>query len=310
MQVKNIKSEVVDYSPVLNKYKNLVLKYQGVDITEFKFRDEKLSFEIWDSYVAFANSIRRILLDELKVKCLTFKNEDIETNDKYIVKELLRKCVNMIPINQEKFEVKNLKLYKTNNTPKIIDVKSDDIGITENITISRLRPGCSLKINKFYIEEGYQYKDACKFTLCENVKYKILDVIPFNEDTGEGVRSVMSEPKKFYIEFTVCKASCKYVMNEMKKTILERLDKYLSVVKENEISKDNEFIFDDYITLTNVICQKIYQLDNNILLVTCPLYNYDENKSVLKIIHNNPKEIIIKAIEEIKKEYIKFFESF
>lgn len=181
-----------------------------------------VSFDLSSTYSSFANGIRRTLVSELPVKCLTFTEKDLETDDEFILSDLLTKNVNLVTINQDiDVDMYNddctISLYKQNSSNKILDVDSGDIRVTnkkhkatqnlsdelvtsKNTTIIRLREGKYIKISNMRIVTGYAKYDASKFSLL-HVKYGILDMVPYDINTKTGTRSMEYDPKEFRITF-------------------------------------------------------------------------------------------------------------
>ena len=93
----------------------------------------EISFILKNTYSGFANGIRRALIEELPTKCLHFDEKDIETDDEYILSDLLTKNINLVPILQDieidDYADYNIFLYKYNDTNEIIDVKASDIKV-------------------------------------------------------------------------------------------------------------------------------------------------------------------------------------
>jgi hypothetical protein len=96
----------------------------------------EVKFNLLNTYAGFANAIRRMLIEELPVKCLTFDEKALETDDEFILSDLLVKNINLIPIRQEinmsEYESYSMFLYKYNDTNNIISVKASDIRVVLN----------------------------------------------------------------------------------------------------------------------------------------------------------------------------------
>lgn len=95
---------------------------------------QQASFIINSTHSKFANAIRRVLVEELPVYCMAFDYVELNTDDDFILCDLLQKNINLIPIQQEnkydKIDDVNLenKLDKADisNAVENIKIKSDD----------------------------------------------------------------------------------------------------------------------------------------------------------------------------------------
>jgi len=92
-----------------------------------------VEFKLKNTHVGFANAIRRILIEELPVKCMDFDEKELETDNDFILSDKLIKNLNLIPIRQEidmdEYNRYTIFLYKYNDTDDIIEVNASDIKI-------------------------------------------------------------------------------------------------------------------------------------------------------------------------------------
>jgi hypothetical protein len=123
-----------------------------------------ISFDLKNTYSGFANAIRRTLIEEMPVKCISFNEDDMSTNDEFILSDILLKNINLLPINQDidsnKYLTKTISLYKHNDTNKIIDVKASDIQVTTKNTDPEKSQQSSNKLNKKAKEKSHKYDNA------------------------------------------------------------------------------------------------------------------------------------------------------
>lgn len=264
-QITNVKiTETFGYDETLLKKVLTIMEKNGVQNPKSMLPytpHHVVQFELKNTHSRFSNAIRRVLLEELPVKCLTFEDEDWETDDHFILSDMLMKNVNLIPINQEHsidLDKTSIYLYKYNNTNDIMQVKASDIQISSkkkkgsaeddadddvkykyaaikdttsqgnanliphnNVTIINLRPGKFIKIKKFNIISGQGKTDAAKFTLLDNIRYEILDMEPYDIFTRTGTRSTEYDPKEFRITYTT-------TGNINPITVMQLLNDYLS----------------------------------------------------------------------------------
>ena len=271
------------YDEALLKKTIAIMEKNGiVDAEKFLPTEQfhKIEFKLTNSYAKFANGIRRVLQEELPVICLTFDNHTVETDDEFILIDVLLKNINLLPITQE-YDVEEhdkdqntIYLYKHNTTNRIIDVKAGDIQISKggknkndksnvkiselipnnNIVIIRLRPGKFIKIKKMNFQRGQSKTNAAKFSLLSNIKYQPLDIEPYDIKKKTGVRSIEKDCKEF--QFSLLTAG-----NIQPKTLFNNLNEYmtksLSNIKDKILTysteskeNDNKYYYSEGIEVT------------------------------------------------------------
>ncbi len=101
----------------------------------------KVSFQLNNTYSAFANAIRRTLVEDIPTKSLLINEKDIVTDDEFIagMSDVLVKNLGLLPITQFSDVVDypdryDIYLYVFNNTTEIIDVKAKDISVVRKVT--------------------------------------------------------------------------------------------------------------------------------------------------------------------------------
>jgi DNA-directed RNA polymerase subunit L len=299
-----------------------------------------VKFHINKSYSGLSNAIRRCLITEIKVQCLDVEMNEIKTDDEFIISDALIKNINLIPINQN-YETKELELelYIKNNTNQMIDVYMSDFilytdkknkvqgDITElipeiNIPIVKLSPNKYIHIKHFKIIEGYNKDDASKFTLLNNVSYKPLDLSPYDNFTKLGDKSINSNPKSFEISYlTKANIEPKQVMIKCCNTLISRLEDFYNLIKNYiknigddnfygdeklEVTRNEDFYIykclNEYLTLGNLISQKIYLLDETILYTASTVERLDTEKMIIKVKHIEPDKILQDAINSCIKD--------
>lgn len=254
MKVTDIKIEEINHKKLNDNLKK-VISYMEKDNIENPLDllpntpSIKVSFKLTDTFSSFANCVRRVLMEELPVKCLDFEN--FITDDKFIISDLLQKNINLIPINQDidlkSFEKLNIGIYKSNFTNAPIDIKAKDILITKdklvkdkkpvsiidieklipnnNIKIITLNPGCTLLISKLDIISGLAIDDYGKFSLLNNVTYTPCDYESYDNYDKKGIMSSKIDPSNFKISFTTCgNVEIKYIINLLIETVCNRLE--------------------------------------------------------------------------------------
>lgn len=288
-----------------------------------------LSFELSGTYSAFANAIRRMLIEEIPTYCLDVLDTDIETNDEFILNDMLTKNINLLPIRQEIKDAEkasaSLEIY--NSTNQIIDITSSDIKcqgceiIDENIIVIRLRPGKHLKINNMNILRGCSKKRADKFSLLNNVQYWPIDHEPYDIKSNTGERSINKDPTNFYISCTTCgNIQLKTLINLLNEELTQRLTKILDLLTEYSKQEGQKFYYSqdlivavndklymykfpgEYITLCYTVAQKCYLMDPNVNYVAPSTERYDNENGIIRINHAAPNKLIISAVKECLKD--------
>jgi hypothetical protein len=294
------------------------------------------------TYTSFANCIRRTLIEELPVKCLSIEDENIRSDDVYVINYLLKKNINLIPINQD-FNHTNysIKLLKKNNTTDIIDVKASDIKLVlksgefkkdkvdisllipeQNIILARLRPGHKLEINNMKIINGFSKNDASRFSLLDNVSYEITDMVPFDIHNKTGDRSITKDPTKFKLSATTTgNIKPVHLIELLCSTLEERFNKckknitaYKNESKESKIYASDQLtvsykndiyeyrFIGEYVTIIYPIAHRAFMNDPNVPFCTPSVERYDTEIGIIKINHNNPNELLLGAIDSILED--------
>lgn len=292
---------------------------------------QKISFEL-ESNVDMANCIRRYLIDEISVCSMHIDEDDIKTNDRFILSDHLKKNIELIPFNQD-LEHKSLtiSLNIENNTDDTIDVYSSDILIkngekkldnskyfSTTISIIKLRSKMSINIDDIKIVCGYGKKDAGKFALLANLSYEILDVEPLNESkfNKTGHSSLTSTPKHFKMELTTHRnIDIKKIMplccDEIRKKII-KIQTEISNIKNTdslyfsniiELETIGEFklfhLKNEYWTISNIISRYCYNAFNDIPFVCSSVSHPSFEESIVKIKHSEPVTILLEALKNI-----------
>ena len=140
LKVENIKIEEikVKHTPELDELVKLMDKHgypNGYEMLPTSVK-HRVSFELSGTYSAFANGIRRALVEEIETKSLLIDEKDILTDDEFIsgMNDVLIKNLSLIPIMQDgNFDEFDIYLYAYNNTNDIIDVKAKDLSIVKKL---------------------------------------------------------------------------------------------------------------------------------------------------------------------------------
>jgi hypothetical protein len=297
----------------------------------------RVQMHLRGTYSAFANAIRRTLVEDLETFSLLIKDSDVDTDDDFIsgMNDVLVKNLALIPIHQKCDIVKNPDAYNIyinvhNPYNEVLDVKAYHISITKNgktipetdlipdtnISVMQLRPGKYLKVRPITLQKGRSSRHAGKFSLLNNVSYKILDVQPFDQFTGKGQKSFETEPSEFLITFeTAGNIDPKHVIELLHKKLTDDLTDIRAKIIDYEESKAGVYysgvncevtIRDDvytykfpthYISETYLIGMCCYKLDPNTPFCSATVDRFDSEIGIIKIKHANPNKLLIAAID-------------
>lgn len=188
-----------------------------------------------------------------------------------------------------------------------------------NVTLIRLRPGKYLNIDRIFIRRGYAYDDAASFTLLNNVKYKPLDIEPFDQFTGLGEKTEHKLSKKFYLEFTT---SGNISSKEVIRLAVDRLTEDLLDIKmkietyaEAVTQANNTFYNGEncsvevvesvttykfpghYITQMYMIGMRCFLLDETIQFVSPSVERFDSVVGIIRMKHADCNKLLLQSIQ-------------
>lgn len=238
------------------------------------FSPESFSLELHGINVAVGNALRRIIMGGIPVFCLDFDMGTLRTNDEFVLEDLLRTRINLIPISQRIDPGLTFSISASNPTESILSIKSISIDIkggkggkkeklfNETFDIVDIAPSRSLTIPEIRPIRGYGNENArhvCAF----RAALIPLDQIPFDQFTGTGVPSALSDPRSHRLSFCtngnvdpkwVLETACSEILG-----IVERARKYIpSVQTQDGLSSVAFEGFDD--TLGNLLLKTAYDV--------------------------------------------------
>jgi DNA-directed RNA polymerase subunit L len=339
-KVKNIKFTELPFETKDKNFQQCIeyIKLTGADYKKYipKNPKQRLSFELENINADLANCIRRYLIDELPVYSMNVMEENIDSDDRYILVDYLRNNIEMIPFQQEITDKEadgfDISLHIENKTDDTIMVYSRDIQIhdkqkkildnadyfTTTIPIVQLKAGKYLTIKNINVVKGVGKTHAAKFALLSNIEYEILDVKPlevskFNR-TGES--SLMSSPKHFAMALTthrninvkrVMPMCCEAIIKTLSgirsalKPIKETDLVYFSDIIELETKGDVKLyhLKGEYWTIANIIARYCYLEHPDISFVCSSIVHPLTEESMVKIKHSETLKILDAAIEAI-----------
>ena len=245
---------------------------------------------------------------DIKIFIKHDKNSDYQREHKQeykqdFQKEVKRNYNNMYDSDEETKEEE--KEYESEDNINIKSKSNSEIiYFNKNIKICTLRSNCSIKI-EFDIKENTGFNDG-KYSLCCDAGYDILDAnydeSTVNQDNKHLFLSIESfgniEPQE------IIHKSCK-LLSERLEIIKQNLIKdRINIIKNNKIIQYQ--IMNEAHTISNLLSEYIHILNPNIELVNIEFLSVPDDKFYLCIINENPKKVIIEAIDKIKDDLLIF----
>jgi hypothetical protein len=185
-----------------------------------------------------------------------------------------------------------------------------------NITIARLRPGKTLYIESVGFKAGRGIDTMAKFSLLNNVTYQPINVDPYDSFNKTGTRSIEYDPKEFRLGFTTAgNINPKRVISLVADSIitaLQDMKKYIETYSTAETKKyyssddlvvtvkDDVYTYKflrHYFTPINMVAQRCFLIDTNVLFCTGGVERYDTPIGIIKLKHAEPNKLLIKSIE-------------
>lgn len=165
----------------------------------------RCSMELHGVNVAIANGLRRVLMSELPAMRMTFAHDSFHTNDPFMKVDYIRDRIYNIPVRQDNPNA-TWKLHKVNDTAMGMRIKTRDLIGTkglfnETFDVALIGSNRFITIDKIYLQKGYGYNHA-GHSLAFAVSSVPLDQTPYDQHTGEGVRSSVSDPRVHRLAFT------------------------------------------------------------------------------------------------------------
>jgi DNA-directed RNA polymerase subunit L len=287
---------------------------------------KRLSFNLTESNEAFANSIRRLLTNELEIKCFHINAVDVVSDDKYLLNDIIKDRIELLPIVQDVDDKLTISKKISNKTTDIINIMSHDIipqnskKICNNMLICQLNPGKYLNLTNITIKRNRGIDDG-KFSLC-SVHYDEINIdkdniLTLNHDSTDFTLSIktngniefkqMLDMLVYNIEYrlTIIKNNILNYDNSIKHVVL---DDEFYIFKEYDITKYH--INSEFHTVGNLLTKYIYLLEPHIDLVNYNIIHILKNKIILNVKHPNPNDIVTKAIDNIINDFKLFRKSF
>ncbi len=231
-----------------------------------------VKFTLDNCFTAFANGIRRVMVGEIKARCLTFsstsKYQDSKfiITDPFIVEHQLEHCINGVCIYQndpnldvdpEKGYIESsvdtdIELYVKNATNKLIllysgSLKSNDgkfasdVVVEETQVLSTLNVDHMISLPKLYFDYGFGYQNAQKFTVPLNVSYNYERTKVTDSNGKESfLTSTQENPTKFYLGFRVVNITPQKFVERVFNTLIYRLNRCKRLLENAEDDSKRE----------------------------------------------------------------------
>ena len=162
IKIDNIKNTIYNIDYKNTKFSKLLSDNPSL-IPELPH--SQLSFKIKNTKSSLVNAIRRCMSDELLVKALTTDMSNIQTNDKFVLNDLIQSRLQLIPLLQSINKDIKFSLNIHNNTTQNMSVKTNllintdtkdkKIYFNQNIKLCNLKPNTYLNISDIYVNKDY-----------------------------------------------------------------------------------------------------------------------------------------------------------
>ena len=304
IKLKNIKCYMINFNP----HKSLI------------FKPNIIKFIINNTYLEISNVIRRMVIDEIKIKRMICNIENIETNDKFIIKENIIDRLNQIDINQQiltntRFSI-DVNASNINKNVLTDDIYSDEIVkqmFNKNIILLELRANKYIKIDNIRIIENYGYKNGifghAYSSISEHCVNDNEHCVNDNEhsvnDTLNSCSSNKSHSFKHIIE-TTGEINVQNLFQMITNEIIERLQNLLLISIESSENIHKLVINNESYTIGELIQKYIAR---NIPEIEHVSYVCKEPRILIITIKNNSNDEVQKIIKKLVEFYIQEFRS-
>lgn len=274
-------------------------------------------------------------MEELDIISMDVDENNIKTNDNYILNDLLKKRIEHVPfyqdIDEKQFTNLNMSLNISNMTDESIKVFTKDIIVSDgkkqlenkdffstSICLIKLKSTKKLEVNNIKLVRGKAKQNAGKFCSLANISYEILDVEPLNETKYKttGVSSLVSNPAHFKLGYTthrniepkkIMLMCCDSIINRIENISFElnKISKeqksYVSDLIEMEVKNDQKLIHlkGEYWTIGKLISKYCFLEFKEIKFVSDCIEHPSIEKITIKIIHDDYIKLITNALKSI-----------
>jgi len=140
--------------------------------------------------------------------CMDFEPSALKTNEEFVLVDLLRRRINLIPIRQDIDPATIFTVNAANTGESLETIKSSSIRavkstkpvFNETFDLVDLRPGKALSIDRITLVRGYGTDDARHVVAFRGVLVAT-DQMPYDQFTGKGIPSAVSNPRNHKLTF-------------------------------------------------------------------------------------------------------------
>lgn len=270
-----------------------------------------LSFELIGSNCAFANALRRTVMNEIPVRHLTVSMDDIFSNDPWIDNKIIRNRIEMIPIAQDIPIGTTYTIRYENISDTYTNVYSSEIkhrgsnakGMIQSIPLCSINSNYSLSVSNITVAESYGYTNSR--VSIGRVSYEIL-----NHDMKMH-SAANSDPSHFALAIEVPGNIEPFdLVRKAITSICNRLDliDYSHANVEYDIYKLP--IPNETHTIGNLLSTYIFKLCPTIEYVAMREEHPSKRDCIIDIKHTQAEQLCKQAVNDIKKEYQSILASF
>jgi DNA-directed RNA polymerase subunit L len=257
---------------------------------------------------AIANGIRRTIMCELPVKALSCEYEDIDTDDPFIVPEMVQARLRSIPLDQT-IPIGTVYSVSAKSSVVPLDVHTSTFKPASryfnNMTLLTLQPLRYLNIRNIRvsteigIREGYGMH-AVAF----NATSIALDIAQMNPYEGTGVSSHVADPRMWKLSFNtngtmepaaIIKYACDNIIERLKAIPIDEITEHDS---QYALSLPGESH-----TIGNLIVRTTLDIYPDIPAITCVVGSVDR-VATIKIRYGDDINIMLKTvIDDLVKKF-------
>lgn len=270
-----------------------------------------MSFELVGSNCAFANALRRTVMNEIPVRHLTVSTSDIFSTDPWIDNQIIRNRIEMIPIPQDTPIGSTYAIRYENTSDTYVDIMSSELkqrgvapkGMLQSIPICSINAAYSLVVDNITVSESFGYTNSR--VSIGRIGYEILNHDMVNLSAAD------SDPNHFRLELEVpANIDPSELVRKAIDSICARLDAidYSQVKIEYDVYKLS--ITNESHTIGNLLARYIFELYPIIDYVMMREPHPSKRECVIDIKHPQAEKLCKQAVDMIKKEYQSIRSSF
>lgn len=260
--------------------------------------------------VAISNGLRRTMCSELPTMSMAVQLEDIQTDDVFIIQEMILNRLKMIPVMQTAADAK-FSLDAVNDGPVVRYVMTSEFkgptGMFNGTTpLCTLYPGKYIKINNIRLEKFYGYNRGDG--MCGLVSAAVstpLDQVPINpyEPEAGGIRSSVSNPTKYSLRFisngTVRNPA--HIVKMAAEEIITRVERAVELLPELALVEKTHVLVvpNESDTIGNLFMRAVLDLYPGIGGITFVTESLERTLIIKILCNENPREVLAAAADKI-----------